>query len=153
MGYHYGPAAETVWINSIFPSSEAMVATSPTFVWTDNKKRGNIFVVDLMFSRGRPFLSSPEIYGKAHWTLPPRVWNRITSGKRFYWRIRGADLGQRPLNIISDEVLPFYKAVVRCRATGRCKRCFMRETDQTPPLQFGLSPAGSLNHSPAPHFP
>jgi hypothetical protein len=44
------------------------------------------------------------------WTMPLSVWNKIPSGRRIYWRVRGADLDVTPLTIIaSDEIWSFNK--------------------------------------------
>jgi hypothetical protein len=42
--------------------------------------------------------------------MPIGLWNRIPSGERIYWRVRGADLSDTPLTVVySDEVWNFHK--------------------------------------------
>jgi hypothetical protein len=112
MGYHY-PFAETeelTRINMGSPSNESIMSSRPIFTWTADGGAHSTYVVDLALSIGGTIYTSPPIRGETFWIMPQEWWDRIPSGSFVYWRVRGADLEARPLNIVySDELWWFYK--------------------------------------------
>jgi len=116
-GYDIG-SDEYVAFNNIAlssPPNESVLYSAPAFTWTPNGGTDNVFAVDFSFSYPiTTYFSTYENMGQLisgnNWTPSSAIWNRIPSGSFVYWRVRGADLGQSPLNIIySDEVFWFYK--------------------------------------------
>jgi len=97
------------------PANGAGFSAPPTFEWSADGGSNNAFAVDASLS---PTFSSYystyddlglRIYGTS-WTVPLGVWNKIPAGSPVYWRVRGADLSIKPLDVVtSDQVWSFYK--------------------------------------------
>jgi parallel beta-helix repeat protein len=111
MGFHYG-LLTSIQLES--PSHLSTVANPPAFSWKANGATNNAFAVDVALSTSGPIYSTYEtlhqlIYENS-WTMPIPIWNKIPSGTRIYWRVRGADVDRFPLSIItSDQVWSFVK--------------------------------------------
>jgi predicted outer membrane repeat protein len=112
MGYHY-PMVEITPLtrmNLISPANASQRLSPPRFSWTTDGGAKNAYVVDMSLSLRGPFYTSLVIEGETHWTMPDSWWDRIPSGSFVFWRVRGADQGAKPLNIIySNELWWFYK--------------------------------------------
>ena len=85
------------------PMNAAILSPSESFVRTPDGGCDDVFAVDLALSPGfAPYYSTYEhlhtLIHETSWTLPMPVWNRVPVGKKFYWRVRGADLDDPPLN-------------------------------------------------------
>ncbi len=107
-----GTALTQITLNS--PQNLANVSSPPTFSWTPDGGTNCVFAVDLALSPTGPIYSTYEnMHQPIHvttWTMPASIWNKIPSGKRVYWRVRGADMDVVPRNIItSNSVRSFYK--------------------------------------------
>ena len=78
-----------------------------TFSWMPDGGTNNRYIVDSGFDGKK---KSNRVGEVTEWTLPTAAWNNIPSGARVNWRVRGVDLDQTPLTIItSDEVWSFTK--------------------------------------------
>jgi parallel beta-helix repeat protein len=115
MGFHYGPVEVGLTsINLEFPPNLSSLSAPPAYSWTVDDGENNAFAVDFALPPSFPFWSTYEnmhiaIYGTT-WAMPGWMWDRIPSGKRVYWRVRGADLNLTPLTpVTSDEVWSFTK--------------------------------------------
>ena len=111
VGYHYPDAlpGPLTSLNCVSPGNESILYSAPTFAWTTDGGSNNRYVVDLSFSVGGPWYSTPVLQDKS-WTMPSAIWSRIPSGSYIYWRVRGADLDDTPLTILySAELWWFYK--------------------------------------------
>jgi len=100
-------------INLTYPPDGAVVFLPPTFMWTAVGGTDNVFAAD--FSLSYPitrYWSTYENMGQLirneSWTPSTQLWNRLPSGY-VWWRVRGADLDQTPLAIITSEDGWFYK--------------------------------------------
>jgi hypothetical protein len=104
-------------INLLAPSNESAFSTPPTFRWKALGGCDNGFSVDIAFSPGGPIYSTYEtlhqVIRETSWAMPAEIWQKVPMGK-IYWRVRGADLNDTPLNIItSEEVWSFQKGIDR----------------------------------------
>jgi hypothetical protein len=100
-------------INLMSPAVFATPFSRPTFIWTADGGANNAFAVDFSQSVSGPYWSTYENMGilvtNTSWTMPRNVWNQVPTGY-IYWKVRGADRNESPLNIISsDEIFWFYK--------------------------------------------
>ncbi len=96
-------------ISLISPADLSILNSPPTFAWDVDGGSNNAFVVDFRIPGLVQLWTSPVI-SPATWTMPSSVWNAVPSGRRVYWRVRGADLDVEPMTIItSDEVWSFMK--------------------------------------------
>jgi hypothetical protein len=101
-------------INLQLPANGDTLSAPPTFTWIVDAGENNAYAIDFALPPAFPFWSTHEnmhqiIYDTA-WTMPLWMWQRIPSGSRVYWRVRGADLNLTPLTpVTSDEVWSFYK--------------------------------------------
>jgi len=102
-------------INSLTPPNESLLGSLPTFSWQGNGGANNAFAVDLSLDfTFSSYWSTHDNLGQRitgnSWTPPASLWDKIPSGSFVYWRIRGADRNQTPLNIITGaELWWFYK--------------------------------------------
>jgi hypothetical protein len=101
-------------INLQAPADQSVLSSPPTFAWTPDGGTDNAYAVDFGLSPSGPIYSTYETLGiviyDTEWTMPAAIWNMIPTGKQVYWRVRGVDLDDPPLNVItSDEVWSFYK--------------------------------------------
>jgi len=102
-------------INLVSPADGATASSPPTFTWSGPGGTNKVFSVEV--STSQTFSKFWSTYGTLHlqitgssWTVPNSTWDRLASGRWYYWRVRGADLDVEPLNIItSAEVWTFYK--------------------------------------------
>jgi hypothetical protein len=102
-------------VNCMTPPNESVLASPPTFSWEAVGGTNNAFAVDLSFDY--TFGSYWSTYNNLHqpiygtsWTPSAALWSKIPSGSYVYWRVRGADTAQSPLNIITGtQVWWFYK--------------------------------------------
>jgi hypothetical protein len=99
-----------------FPANFLYFTSPPTFTWTATGGGNNRFAVDLTNDQGYFYWhwSTYEDAGQpiqgGSWTMPQQVWNAVPSAGWVWWRVRGADINQYPLDIVtSDEVRWFYK--------------------------------------------
>ena len=96
------------------PANASVLYSPPTFSWIPDGGTNNVFALDFSFSYPitgywSTFENLRQLISGNNWTPSTTLWNRIPSGSYVYWRVRGADLNQSPLNIIySDEVFWFY---------------------------------------------
>jgi parallel beta-helix repeat protein len=101
-------------VNLQSPADTTTLSAPPTFAWASDAGENNAYAVDFSLPPQFPFWSTYEnmhqvIYDTT-WTVPLWMWERIPSGKRVYWRVRGVDLNLTPMTTISsDEVWSFYK--------------------------------------------
>ncbi len=96
-----------IWLQS--PEDHAVISSAPTFSWTLSGGTNNAYIVDFLIVGHPPIRSTPVLHAPT-WTMPDTAWNRIKSGSSVIWRVRGADLDDPPLTIItSDEVRWFSK--------------------------------------------
>jgi hypothetical protein len=102
-------------ISSILPPNESVLSSAPTFSWSADGGSNNAYAVDLSldYTFGT-YWSTYENMGQVifdtSWTVPGTLWNRVPSASYVYWRVRGADLDDTPLTIITGgEVWWFYK--------------------------------------------
>jgi parallel beta-helix repeat protein len=116
MGYHYQVITITLLtqINLTLPANESILSSPPTFTWTPDGGMNDVFAVDVALSPTGPFFSTWEnlhtLVDEASWTVPDTIWNLIPSGSYVYWKVRGADLYQSPLDVVyCDELWWFYK--------------------------------------------
>jgi hypothetical protein len=85
------------------------LASAPTFTWTPDGGTDNRYVVDFQVP-GQILLWTTSILSDANWAMPQSIWDFISFDTQVLWRVRGADLGDPPLDIItSDEVWSFVK--------------------------------------------
>ena len=101
-------------INRDSPSDGATLSAPPIFTWTVDGGTNNAFAVDIALSPTGPVYSTYEnmhqLIRDTAWTMSGPIWDMVPSGKQIYWRVRGADLGDPPINIItSEEVWSFVK--------------------------------------------
>ena len=95
-------------IDLFSPALNDIVTSPPTFGWTPQGGTNNVFVVDVALSPTGPYYSSPLLTSSS-WTMPTSWWSRISWGSYVYWRVRGADLDQQPLTIISSGSSGFFR--------------------------------------------
>jgi hypothetical protein len=96
-------------INLSSPTNGSDTASAPTFTWTPDGGVDNRFAVDLHIPGVVPLWTSP-IVSEANWAMPQSIWDFVAVDTKIYWRARGADLADPPINIItSDEVWSFNK--------------------------------------------
>jgi hypothetical protein len=107
--------SELTHIALVYPTDASILSSPPTFDWTPNG--GQVVMLSVDASLSPTFRTrwstwenlQLELYDK-FWTMPQSLWNRIPSGKRIYWRVRGVDWLYDPRTYItSDEVWSFYK--------------------------------------------
>jgi hypothetical protein len=98
------------------PENFSAFYSPPTFTWTAMGGGNNRFAVDLTLDEGyfNWYWSTYEDAGQpvqgGSWTMPQQVWNAVPSAGWVWWRVRGADIDQDPLDIVtSEEVRWFYK--------------------------------------------
>jgi glucose/arabinose dehydrogenase len=97
------------------PADLSVLTSPPTFAWTPDGGTNNGFAVDLSLTTAfTPFWSTREnlrmTITATSWAMPIAVWNRIPAGRQVFWRVRGADLSQQPLSVItSGQVRSFVK--------------------------------------------
>jgi hypothetical protein len=103
-------------VHLLFPADGSILTSPPTFMWTSTGLgAAPVYAVDSSFSQSfTSYRSTYEDLGllitDTSWTMPLGVWNRIPSGGQIYWRVRGADLSQPPVEaIVSDEIWSFTK--------------------------------------------
>lgn len=101
-------------INCEYPPSGALLFSGPTFSWTVDGGRNNVYAVDFAMSPGWRILSTWENLHlritDPSWTMPESIWNQIPHGSYVYWRVRGANLADSPpIIVFSDEIWWFYK--------------------------------------------
>ena len=97
------------------PANESTLYGPPTFSWAPGDEESNVFAID--FSLEYPIYTYWSTYENLRrplystsWTPPSQVWNRIPSGSYVYWRLRGANTYQSPMDVTTgDEVWWFYK--------------------------------------------
>jgi hypothetical protein len=118
MGYHHpiGEFTELRQINLAYPLDEAYAFAPPLFLWSPKGGINAAFAVDI--SLWPDFTRYYSTYDDLHqpifgasWKMqiPLNIWNQIPAGI-VYWRVRGAEAGDDPLNVIySDEVWKFHK--------------------------------------------
>lgn len=102
-----------IWLKS--PADQAAVSCPPLFSWAAHGGTSHAFAVDLSYSAD--FTSYWSTYDDArrvltaeNWQMPQAVWQKITPGKRVYWRVRGIDRNQASTAIVtSAETWSFYK--------------------------------------------
>ncbi|RJP26640.1 MAG: hypothetical protein C4520_00485 [Candidatus Abyssobacteria bacterium SURF_5] len=107
-------APSLLQINLQSPTDGSILSAPPIFTWIADAGESNAYAVDFSLPPLVPFWSTYEnmhlIIYDTTWTMPLWMWDRIPSGKRVYWRVRGVDLSLKPLSVIeSDEVWSFYK--------------------------------------------
>ncbi|NQU08636.1 MAG: S8 family serine peptidase, partial [Candidatus Abyssubacteria bacterium] len=91
------------------PNNGALLPSAPTFDWTADAGANNAFVIDVALFPSGP-IHTLGLFYVTSWTIPNSTWDLIPHGSIMYWRVRGADLAQEPLTIItSDEIWWFYK--------------------------------------------
>jgi len=102
-------------MNLASPVSGAVLSAPPVFEWTATEGIDGVYAVDFSLS---PFFdkywSTFEQLGQplytTSWSVPSSIWNRLPSDTPLYWRVRGADLDQKPLvAVFSDEIWFFRK--------------------------------------------
>ena len=110
VGYHSPSAVGSLTrITCMVPANESLVSSAPTFMWIANGGTDNRYAVDLAPSLSGPVYTSP-VLSSGYWSMPQAWWDFVPSGSYVYYRVRGADLDQTPLTIItSDELWWFYK--------------------------------------------
>jgi predicted outer membrane repeat protein len=102
-------------INLGSPTDGSVLTSPPTFVWTALGGITPRFAVDASLSptfTPKFFSTFPsEVLSGNTWMMPSSVWDMIPVGATVYWRVRGRDLNENPLTIItSDEVWSFDKS-------------------------------------------
>ena len=96
-------------VNLISPSDQLTLNSPPHFTWTADGGTNNRFVVDFHIPYIVPLWTTPVI-SETSWTMPTWLWDILLPGWPVYWRVRGADLDQAPLTIVtSDETWSFRK--------------------------------------------
>jgi hypothetical protein len=102
-------------ISCFTPANESVLASPPTFTWEGDGGTNNVYAVDLSFdytfaSYWSTYNNMGQTITGTSWTPSAALWSQIPSGSYIYWRVRGADLAQSPLNIINGtQVWWFYK--------------------------------------------
>ncbi|MBI5115903.1 hypothetical protein HZA56_05475 [Candidatus Poribacteria bacterium] len=102
-------------ISLVSPTGTPTLGSPPTFMWTADGGSNNAFAVDLSYYQDFrtywcTYVNLRQTIYSENWMMPASVWNKIPSGKRVYWKVRGADLDSQPLTIIySNEVRSFYR--------------------------------------------
>ena len=107
-------ATELTQITLAAPQNLSTLSQPPTFAWTPDGGANCGFAVDLAIPPVVPLWSTYTnlhiVISENNWTMPAAMWSLIPSGSRVFWRVRGADLDQTPLTIITcDGVWSFYK--------------------------------------------
>lgn len=98
-------------INLNSPMQSAYQTNAPTFTWTADGGVENRYVVDYAFSMSGPFFTSPVVQDES-WTMPLSDWNVLPAPTSVFWRVRGGDLAESPLKIVSsDEIWSFFVPV------------------------------------------
>ncbi len=101
-------------IELLLPDRQAVLTSPPVFVWSADGGVDNAFAVDLSMSPTGPFSSTFDnlnivIRGNS-WAMPAGIWERVASGSRLFWRVRGADLAEAaPAIVTSAETQMFFK--------------------------------------------
>ena len=91
------------------PTHQEYLYAAPVLKWMPNGGTNDAFIVDLAVPGLIPLWSGPVVYDTL-WLMPVYVWDAIPYSSDVYWRVRGADLDQTPLTIVtSDEVWTFRK--------------------------------------------
>jgi hypothetical protein len=110
IGYHnFSAVGSLTRINCMVPANESLLSTAPTFMWIADGGTNNLYAVDLALSLSGPIYTSP-VQSTGYWSMLQEWWDFVPSGSFVYFRVRGANLDQTPLNIItSDELWWFYK--------------------------------------------
>ncbi len=98
-----GPLTAVTYLT---PPNESVLASPPTFSWAGDGGANNAFAVDLSLdwtfgSYWSTFNNLRQTITGTSWTPSATLWSAIPSGSYVYWRVRGADLDQTPLNIIT----------------------------------------------------
>ena len=102
------------WIHLSQPSNGSVAYLAPTFSWTSDGVPTCVYAVDFAIPQVVPFWSTYEnmqiLISQKYWEVPQSLWDQVPSGVTVYWRVRGADPADPPLDIItSDEVWTFQK--------------------------------------------
>jgi hypothetical protein len=96
------------------PTNGLVLNSLPTFIWSPNGGQIVMFSVDASLSPTFKKRWSTwenlqlELYDTS-WTMPQTLWNRIPSGKRVYWRVRGVDWLYEPRTYITSDTWSFFK--------------------------------------------
>jgi immune inhibitor A len=106
--------SELSQINLTGPGNQSIIYLAPTFTWNSDGGQDSVYAVDLSIPQIVPLWSTHTnlhiLIEQNSWTIPNSLWNQIPSGSKVYWRVRGVESTQPPLNIItSDEVWSFNK--------------------------------------------
>ncbi len=101
-------------INLVSPVEYATPLSAPTFLWSADGGTNNVYAVDFSLSVYGPWWSTYAnmhiTIGDTSWTMPNGLWSAVPAGGWIYWRVRGADLDEAQLTIVtSDEMFWFYK--------------------------------------------
>jgi PKD repeat protein len=101
-------------INLTGPWDGESLTAPPTFSWTTDGGSRNAYSVDISLTPGGSWYSTYTdlklTITASSFTLPLKLWNKVSSGARIYWRVRGTDLDVEPRTVVtSDEVYSFYK--------------------------------------------
>ncbi|RJP17977.1 MAG: hypothetical protein C4520_15340 [Candidatus Abyssobacteria bacterium SURF_5] len=97
------------------PADGSAISSPPEFAWTADGGVDNVFAVDGSLSADfstywSTYEDMHQLIAGTSWLMPAAVWNKIPAGRTIYWRVRGADLSQTPLTVISsDQVWSFVK--------------------------------------------
>ncbi|MEA3277460.1 MAG: hypothetical protein U9Q81_19690 [Pseudomonadota bacterium] len=108
------PTSDLTSISLNAPANGTTPGSAPTFSWTPDGGVDNAYSVELYLAPSGPLWSTYNNQGilirETSWTLPDTLWNFIPSGSTIRWRVKGADLAQNPISIItSDQTWTFFK--------------------------------------------
>jgi len=99
------PGLTEIYLES--PSDQVDLSSPPVFVWSPDGGIENVFAVDFSFSPG--FTTYYSTYEHLHllirqenWSMPITIWNRIPNNSYVFWRVRGADMNEAPLKLVTS---------------------------------------------------
>jgi parallel beta-helix repeat protein len=109
------PPPPLTQVSLLGPNDLSNLSSPPTFSWSADGGTNDGFAVDFsLTSTFKQYRSTynnlQQIIEETSWTMSPEIWNTVPTGKKIYWRVRGADRDVEPLAVIaSEEVWSFTK--------------------------------------------